>query len=510
MTTIGRQVSRGVFWVGISTLTAQSLAFVTQLIVMRILPTSDFGMVALAALAINALQLFREFGFSAALIYRKDRVREAADTMFVLLILISLVLYVIAFVGARPIALFFYPDNLRIAQRQELIDILRILAFIMVLGSLGQVPFTMLSKVMDFRKRLLPDIVPEVIKDTTIIVLAIKGFGVWSLVYGQLVDISLTAIMSWIVAPLRPRPHFHMDIAREMFEYGKHIQASQILIFLITNLDNTFVGRLRGEGDLGVYSRAFNLSNLPSTQITRLVGQVMFPALSRVRDNMNDLRRVFLRAVKYTSLVSIPMGVGIFVFSPPFMDILYGAKWHAAIVPMQLLVIYGGLRAIAGNMGEVFKAGGKPQWLLGIAAWRLATMLILLYPVTVRYGIIGVSVLSALVAIADFVISTFLVNRVARTSFADFGRILAPLFAMSVAAVLVAEIVFRLAYSYYPPLALLLAGLTMITAYIILVLALDGEVRQRMVMLVGEVPIGSRMLRRAGIRPQIASPLDQP
>ena len=216
----------------------------------------------------------------------------------------------------------------------------------MVLGSLGQVPFTMLSKVMDFRKRLLPDIVPEVFKDTTIIILAMKGFGVWSLVYGQLVDISLTAIMSWIVAPLRPRPHFHADIAREMFEYGKHIQASQILIFLITNLDNTFVGRLRGEGDLGVYSRAFNLSNLPSTQITRLVGQVMFPALSRVRDNMSDLRRVFLRAVKYTSLVSIPMGVGIFVFSPPFMDVLYGAKWHAAIVPMQLLAIYGVLTGL--------------------------------------------------------------------------------------------------------------------------------------------------------------------
>lgn len=510
MTTIGRQVSRGVFWVGISTLTAQGLAFATSLILMRILPRSDFGLVALATLAIGALQLFRELGFSAALIYRKDRVREAADTMFVLLILISLGLYVIAAGGAAPIATFFYPDAARAAQRQDLVDIIRVLSLIMIVGSLGQVPFTMLSKVMDFRKRLLPDIVPEVVKDITTISLALNGFGVWSLVYGQIVDISMTALMAWIVAPLRPRLRFHKDIAREMFEYGKHIQGSQILIFLITNLDYAFVGRLRGEDDLGVYSRAFNLSNMPSTHITRLVGQVMFPALSRVNESLADLRRVFLRAVKYTSLVSIPLGVGIFVFSPPFMDILYGAKWHTAVVPMQLLVVYGVLRSIAGNMGDVFKASGKPQWLLGIAAWRLTTMLVLLYPVTVRYGIVGVSALSAVVSVADFIISTYLVNRVVKTSFADFARILTPFAVLSLIAALAARLVFAAAYGFYPPLALLLAAATMVAVYATLTLALDAEVRQRILGLISDVPAGARLLSRAGIRPQVAAPLDQP
>ena len=153
-----------------------------------------------------------------------------------------------------------------------------------------------------------------------------------------------------------------------MFDYGKHIQGSQVLIFFITNLDNAFVGRLRGSDDLGVYGRAFNLSNTPATHITRLVGQVMFPALSRMRDSLTDQRRVFLRAVKYTALVSIPLGVGIFVFAAGLSwTSVYGGKWNNAIVPMQCWSSTACIRSIAGNMGDVFKAGGKPQWLFGIA-----------------------------------------------------------------------------------------------------------------------------------------------
>jgi O-antigen/teichoic acid export membrane protein len=537
--TIGRQISHGVFWVGISVLTAQTLSFATQLIMMRILPRSAFGMIALAGMAINALLLFRELGFGAALIYRKDRVREAADTMFVMLVAISVLLYLIAFLGAAPIAAFFYPNPAdavspnsaaavnpsstdaassdaaatvspssadtassnaaAAANRQELEQILRILSLVMIIGSVGQVPYVMLAKEMRFRRRLLPDIVPEIVKDTTTIALALNGFGVWSLVVGQLVDSVLTTLLLWVVSPLRPRPHVDMGIARELFGYGKHIQASQILVFLITNIDNAFVGRLLGDDPLGVYSRAFTISNLPSTQVTRLAGQVMFPAFSRIRDDLGHLQRVFLRAVKYTALVSVPLGVTIFFFSFDFINILYGAKWKDAIVPMQFLVIYGVIRSIAGNMGDIFKAGGKPQWLFGIAVWRLATMAIFLYPVTVKWGIVGVSALSAVVAIADFAISVLLVNRIAKTRLLDFVRILSPIMGLSLVSVAAARLVFRVASSFYPPLALILAGAHMVIIYAIMVLALDNEVRTRMIRLLGELPAGERLLHRLSI-----------
>jgi len=152
-------------------------------------------------------------------------------------------------------------------------------------------------------------------------------------------------------------------------------------------------------------------------------------------------------------------------------------------------------------MGDVFKAGGKPQWLLGIAAWRLTTMLVFLYPVTVRWGIVGVSALSAIVSIVDFIISMTLVNRIAKTTFGDFARILAPIAALSLVSVVVARLAFWASYGLYPPLALLIAGSVMVIVYAALVLILDSEVRQRMVRILSEIPAGARLVRRIGIQP---------
>jgi O-antigen/teichoic acid export membrane protein len=161
-------------------------------------------------------------------------------------------------------------------------------------------------------------------------------------------------------------------------------------------------------------------------------------------------------------------------------------------------------------MGDVFKAGGKPQWLLGIATWRLLTMLVFLYPVTTRYGIVGVSALSVIVAVVDFVISALLVGRIVQTGLRDFARILAPGLLLSAVAVGVARLAFAAAYGIYPPLALVIAGATMVTIYAALVLALDSEVRNRLLGLLSEVPAGTRLLRRLGVRTPAVSPADQP
>ena len=152
---------------------------------------------------------------------------------------------------------------------------------------------------------------------------------------------------------------------------------------------------------------------------------------------MADQRRVFLRAVKYTSLVAIPLGVGIFAFAADFLAIVYEGKWNDAIFPVQCLVIYGVMRSIAGNMGDMFKAGGKPQWLLRIAILRLTVMAVLLYPVTTMWGIVGVSAFSALVAVLDFILATYLVNRLAGTTWRDFAVILLPFLVMAVVSAIV-------------------------------------------------------------------------
>ena len=114
--------------------------------------------------------------------------------------------------------------------------------------------------------------------------LAYRGFGVWSLVWREIIRQSLATLLVWPVSSYRPRLRFDMGIARELFDYGKHIVSSQALIFLITNVDNAFVGRYAGKTALGQYQWAYNLSNRPAMLINRTVSQVMFPTFSKLAE----------------------------------------------------------------------------------------------------------------------------------------------------------------------------------------------------------------------------------
>jgi O-antigen/teichoic acid export membrane protein len=427
-----RDVSRGVFWVAVSQAGNKAIAFIVQIILARILLPEDFGLVAIAYLALDSLQLFSEFGFTSALIYRKGRIKEASWNAFYLVLLGGLLTTVVGIVAAPTIAWFFKDPRVT--------PLLRVLSATMLLSAFGQVPLTLLAREMDFKKRLIPMVVPSMGNGIVSVICALSGLGVWSLVAGRITHSLLTSILAYAVTDWRPKWELDRNLIREMFEYGKHIVGSQLLVFGITNVDDTFVGRILDTSALGAYGLAYTFSNLPATQITRIVGQVMFPAFSRIQDDAVAMKRIFLETMEYIALLSIPISVGTIVFAGDFVYNVYGEKWAAAIVPLQWLGIYGLIRSIAANMGNIFKASGMTKWLTYIALWRLITMLLFLYPATKYYGIVGVSVLSAVVAVVDFFISAILVNRIIHARATDYIRVLGPILLISVGAAAVARL----------------------------------------------------------------------
>ncbi len=474
-----RQVASGLFWVALSTVASRLVSFLTTLILAKLLVPADFGLVALALLAINSLQFFQELGFGAALIYRQEDVEEATHTAFFSIIAMSLILYGVAAVGAPAVAHFFATPRLT--------AVLRVLALIMVIGSFGQVPYVLLAKELDFRRRAAPDLIAGFGGSVLSIALALSGFGVWSLVYGQLLESGLRAASVWWVCPWRPRFRFRWDLARDLFGYGKHIISARVLIFFITNIDDAFVGKLNGDAALGFYGLAYKISNLPATQITRLINQVMFPAFSRMRGQLAEVRRTYFTAVRTVAWLSAPIAVATVVFAPDFVRSLYGDTWAPAILPMQLLAIYGFIRSIAANMGNIFRAGGRPQWLAYIAAWRLLTMAALLYPITRRFGIVGVSALSAGVAVVDFFISAWLVNRILDAPVFEYMRIIGPTLACAMLAAGAGRVVQTFSHTR-PLIGLLIAGLVMGMAYLPLIWLVDGEARRQTGRLIRAVP----------------------
>lgn len=469
--TLRQRATAGVFWVGLSAAANSLFAMLIKYVLVRMLLPAQFGLVAMAGLAIDLLQMFREMGFSSALIYRKGDVHKAADTMFTTVMVIAVLLFVLAFLCAPLVAAFF--------RAPELTAVLRVLALNILISAFGEVQFSLLAKNLAFRERLLPDLVPTVVYGVVAIGLALMNMGVWSLVIAKVVDSFLTSLLAWVVVPWwRPRLRFDRQEARELLGYGKHIVGSSVLVFLITNLDNTFVGRVLGQEQLGYYGTAYTQANLPAKQISSVIGQVLFPTYSQIQDDRAFMHRAFFRTLHYVALLVTPLTVAMIAFASPFINMVYGVTWAPTILPLQILAVYGLLRALAVNMGSVFRAAGKPHWLTYIAVWRLAVMGIFLYPATRYYGIVGVSVLSSAVSVVDFIISATLTNTVINGKLTDYVRTLWLPFLVSLLSGAAAMWFYERMSGPHDFIALVVAGAVMMSIYALFVLVFDGEARR--------------------------------
>ncbi|HID34658.1 MAG TPA: lipopolysaccharide biosynthesis protein [Anaerolineae bacterium] len=468
-----KQVTSSAAWVGLSTAIIKVLSFITiTLVLAQVLNPSDFGLVGMAWLAINAFDFLRELGVTAALVYRQGEDEDvAADVAYIALAVTSVIIYILVFTTAPYIERFF-------SDSQGLTQILRVLALTMLINAVGQVPYTLMAKNLDFRNKAVPEIMAGGSNSIVAITLALTGFGVWALVGGYITDSILRNSLVWLFTTWRPRWRFQRTIWREMFDYGKHVVSSRVLIFGITNIDDAMIGRVLGSSALGFYTLAYRLSNLPATHMTKLVSNVMFPAFSKIQKDRERIRRIFFQTIHAIGLLAAPISIATIVLGPTFVHEYYLGRWDEAIVAMQWLTVYGFARAIAANMGPIMRAMGKPQWLSTLALWRFTTMVLFLYPAILWKGIVGVSILSAVVAVVDFGIAAWITNRLIGGGYTPYARMLGPALA---AAALSASIAW-LTLPYWPSphrlLPFLLSGVLMMALYAGVMWRADSLFRQ--------------------------------
>lgn len=413
--------------------------------------------------------MFRDLGFGAALIYKKDDENHAAaNTAFIILPIVATIIFALTYFAAPFAATFF--DNSTVE------PVIRIMALTLVIQSLGTVPTMLLEKELEFKKKVLPETLPKLGYAFVSISLALLGYGVWSIVYGQITSALMMLFLIWMVSDWRPTFKFDRGVARELFGYGKHILGASVVIFLITNIDDAIVGRMLGMEALGFYTIAYTISNLPATQITHLVGRVMFPAYSKLQDDQDALRHAYLKTLKYVSMLSVPAAFGIFVIAPDFVSVVLGEKWMPAVPVLQVLCFFGLSRSIAATTGSIFQATGRPEILLKTSFLQLIAMLLLIYPLVIRYGIVGVGLAVTIPIFIQTIVQVYIVHRILHMNFKDVYITMFPTclssIIMTICLFLLKNKVYGL-FHIYSVNALLLSVITGIIIYTTILCILD-------------------------------------
>ena len=378
-----KRVVRGGFWVFSLRIVQQLFSLARLIILARILAPHDFGLMGIALLTMATLETFSETGFQQALIQNKEDIKSYLDAAWTILILRGFILFAILYFIAPYTAIFF-----KVPEAKPIIQVIGFSILFQAFTNIGVIYF---QKELEFNKEFKYQFAGTLVDFIVAISAVLILRNVWALVFGLLAGNAARCFVSYLIHPYRPHLSFDLYKAKELFGFGKWILGSSILIFLITQGDNIFVGKLLGATALGFYQMAYRISNMPATEITHVISRVTFPAYSRLQDNIPKLREAYLKVLQFTAFLSIPFAGLIFVLAPDFTKIFLGQKWMPMVPAMQVLCIFGVTRSIGATFGPVFQGIGQPKILTQLAIFQLGMMVLLIYPFTLKWGILGTS-----------------------------------------------------------------------------------------------------------------------
>jgi len=387
----------------------RSLQLVVLIILGNLLGPRDFGLMGIALLVLGGLNRFSRLGINQALIqHENEDVDEYLDTAFSLGIARGIVIAAVALISAPFVAEVFGEPRVT--------PILQFLALSPLFLGLKNPAIVYFDKDLQYHWKFVYRMSGSVVQFAVAISWAFVYRDVWALALGFVAADVVRAGVSYLIHSYRPRPALDTEMAAELLDYGKWITASNILFFLLNEGDDAVVGGVISATALGFYKYGYRIGNAPATEITKVIGDVMFSSFSKLQEDRHALRSAFVRTIRITAVLSVPIAIGVVVVAPVFVRGFLGSEWIPMVRVMQLLSLYGLVVSMTVVFNQLWKALGRPDIVTKIGVARLVVLGSLILPAT-EFGIEGVAALIAVVHLVLTVpVDLYLLDRLAGIS----------------------------------------------------------------------------------------------
>jgi O-antigen/teichoic acid export membrane protein len=390
-TVLGRQIGNGLTWSFVNNLLNRLGSLAAGVVLARILVPADYGVFAVALVVLNAILSINELGVSLAVVRWPGRLDRIAPTVTTMSLVFSSFLFVTCFAAAPVVA--------SALDAPSATWLIRVLCLCVVADGAASVSAALITREFRQRLRLVIDIASFVAGSGLSVVLAVMGFGAWSMVWGFLASNVLASVFSVVAAPRWYPPGWDRGAARELLAFGAPLAGSSLLMFFMLNTDYVIVGHLLGASALGVYLLAFNLSAWPAGMVSAPVRRVSLAAFSRLAEQPMRIGESFARAAALLLAVALPMSVLLAAYGRPLIAFVYGAKWSAAAPVLQLLCVLGVVRILTELAYDFLVALGRTRpnlWLQVLWTACLGPALVIGARAD---GIVGVAAGHAVVAV---------------------------------------------------------------------------------------------------------------
>ena len=375
---LGDTIRHGTKWLVIGGLGKQVLQFAFGVVLARLLLPEDFGLLVTVQIFTGFLGMVASGGMGEAIIQAKAVSERDFQTVFTVQLVFGLTIYLMFFIIAPGFASWF--------GRPIYEDLLRVSALSFLIRPFSNNPSIRLRRAMRFKETAVIGFVSAAFTSISSIIMAWKGYGVWSLVVSGMAGAILSSILFSIRAPWRPVLYYSRESVRRLGSYGIKSVTNELLVYFRKQAPNLVITRMIGPAAVGLYNKADSLAEMPVRLVAGPAYQTIFRALSKVQGDINQTRYLYFRTLTLLGFYVFPVFLSLAFTAESFIVGLYGQKWQAATWPFIALCVAAPFRVLGLTSGALIAARNR----LGYESILQAQGLILLVAaclIVVPYGI---------------------------------------------------------------------------------------------------------------------------
>jgi len=350
---IKKEMFHGVMWSAIEKYSAVIISLIISAILARLISPEAFGVVAVASVLIDFLNIFTDMGIGPAIIQRKDLSDENLNSIFTYTIFGGILLAVLFFCLAKPIA-NFYNDS-------ALIIICQILSVKLFFAAINIVPQANILKNKNFKLIAKRTLLLQVLSGIVSIYAAYQGVGMYALLISPIFTSIGMFFFNINYSPRKIDLRFDGSPFKKIYAFSLYQFLFSFMNYFSRNVDSLIIGRYFTLKELGYYDKSYRLMMLPLQNVTNVITPVMQPILSSLQDDKVELTAKYNQIIKLVGTISFPLSVFLYFTAGELIQIVYGNNWAQAIPVFKVLAISLAFQMILSTSGAIYQSANATK-----------------------------------------------------------------------------------------------------------------------------------------------------
>ncbi len=384
------------------------------IVLARLLEPEDFGVFGIVLIFVGLATRFGNIGFGLALVQRETIEDVHISSLFVVNCWLFSAIGIFL-MWASPLIGSYFDSPLSG-------DVLFVASVVFFMRPFSSVVRALLQRRMQFKATAIALTLQNILGMFSSIVFAWNGFGVWSLVYSEIITEFLGLLVMMFYARWWPRFSYKHSAMKDLSSFGIAIFLNRIVAYGSEKADIMIIGKQLGVGPLGLYEKAYGLMDMTIKELGTRMEPVLFRAFSMIQNDQERILAAYKKVLLTFSLISFPIFFGLACVAPPFIYLLFGEKWIASVLPLQIMCVSGIFRLQLKVVTIVMNAMGKVKI---ETALRFIALILLIIGCWVgsKWGINGVA---AAVTIVSGILSVAVTMYFSRLTKLGFFVLLGP------------------------------------------------------------------------------------